>query len=229
MKILITGSEGRIGKILSSALKEHELILVDRKETAPIQLNLLNLEQAVSYFSNVDSVIHLAGHPEPWATQQQGLENVRLTKNVYEAIRLNNVERVVYSSSINVYPYRNIFNSGSKINERTELSPSAWEGRSFYAKSKISCERIGEIYYRKYGISVLNLRLGLVTEDNKPYDTPVDRAVWLSYRDLIEIVRRGLNFEGFANLVCTSDNGFVDLSDMKKTLNYLPQDSSSIL
>ena len=60
-RILITGSEGVIGKIVSEELKrEHKLIPVDRN----IGIDILTTD-IINYFKNVDYLIHLAANPAP--------------------------------------------------------------------------------------------------------------------------------------------------------------------
>ena len=60
-KILITGSEGLIGKIIASALVEdgHDLVLLDKKSKHPVNLLTDKLD---NYFKGVETVIHLAAN-----------------------------------------------------------------------------------------------------------------------------------------------------------------------
>ena len=235
-KILVTGSEGLIGRILVPELKKdgHELVLLDKKSENPV--DLLN-DDILNYFNGVDTVIHLAVNGF-WINHKQAQENIDMTGNVLESAKNSGVERIVYASSINVYDYSTIYLDGKKINEETPLSPHAksdWKERKesviHYSQSKIYNEALVQHYYEKYGISAINLRFGAIGSNNKPYkNEPDDYAIWLSHEDLIEIMERAIHFNGFESIVCTSNNSdnFVDLSHLEKVLGYKPKSNSQI-
>ncbi len=233
-KILITGSEGLVGKILVPELKKdgHELILLDKKSENPIDLLK---DDILNYFNGVETVIHLAVNGF-WINHEQAQENIDMTENVLEVAKNSDVDRIVYTSSINVYDYSTLYLDGKKINEYTPLSPHAksnWgeknESVVHYSKSKIICEALVQHYNDKYGISAINLRLGAVGPNNEPYkNEPDDYAIWLSREDLIQIMKRAINFKGFESVICTSNNSekFVDLSHLEKVLGYRPKSNS---
>ena len=74
-KILITGSEGLIGTLLQKDLMndDHDIILLDKKAKTPIDLLKDNIEK---YFSNVDTVIHLAACSGPQITYNEKIDNI---------------------------------------------------------------------------------------------------------------------------------------------------------
>lgn len=234
-KILITGSEGLIGKILTKSLEKegHKLVLLDKNSQKPVDLLNNNINP---YFKNVDTVIHLAVNGF-WIDEQKAEENVRMTGNVLDNCSRENVKRIIYTSSINVYNYSDLYLKGGKIDSSTPIIPHAkkdWkksEGKSSfnYSLSKILCEDLVKNYTEVHNISGINLRLGAVTQNNKPSpDEPDDSAIWLSHKDLTEIIKKAINFNGVANITCVSNNSekFIDLSPLKEILDYVPKSNS---
>ena len=237
-KILITGSEGLIGKIIIPALKKegHNLILLDKKGKNPVDL----LKDKIKpYFEGVETVIHLAIEGGLWDNKKKTLKNVEMLWNVLEACKKVNVKRIVNASSINVYNYSGLYLEKKKINSSTPLCPHAkenWKERKqisfYYSTSKILGENLVKSYRNTFGIFALNLRFGAVHPDNHPYpNEPDDNAIWISHEDLIEIIKRAINFNGYAELVCVSNNSekFVDLDPLKKILGYEYKSNSADL
>lgn len=229
MKILITGSEGTVGKVVKKALFDHELVLIDKN----LGVDILK-DEVSKYFEGVDLAIHLAANPRPWIDVEQAKENVSLMWNVLNSCVSEKVGRVIFSSSIQVYDFETLYKQGKKITKDTPLKPNmkTWaEGsnRGLYSISKIMCENLLKQYSEGFDIKYLNLRLGGVNSENKPYTNyPFDFSTWLSHEDLTEIIRRAINFKENASVVCVSNNseGFIDLSQLEKVLGYAPKSNS---
>lgn len=123
MKIVVTGGAGFIGSHLVDRLMDenHELVVLDNlssgdeKFIAPHlgkegfqfhQIDLLT-GSITSFFDGVEEVWHLAANPEV----RLGAENTRVhleqnlivTSNVLEAMRLNGVRRIIFTSTSTVY------------------------------------------------------------------------------------------------------------------------------
>ncbi len=229
MKILITDSEGTVGQVVKKALLEHELILIDKK----LGIDILK-DDLSGYFKGANLAIHLAANPQPYIDFEKAEENVLMMWNVLNASVSGEVKRIIFSSSIHVYDFDNLYREGKKITKDTPLKPNVKEwkdgtGRGMYSISKIMCENLLKNYSEGFGIKYLNLRLGGVSSEDKPYTNyPFDFSTWLSHEDLIEIVKRAINFEENADIVCVSDNSekFIDLSHLEKVLGYLPKSNS---
>jgi dTDP-4-dehydrorhamnose reductase len=231
MRILITGSEGVIGKILRKGLEAHDLTLLDQeKSNRSRQADICELAQIITHFRDIETVIHLAADKRnylPWASLVA--PNVTGTRNVYEAARQEGVVRVIFASSLNVYLWKEIFNRREKITEKTTTL-----SQNDYGLTKIIGEAIGLDYHKREGISVVNLRLGSVNLDNKPNRyadgkaKAVDYAHWLSHDDMTRVVKASLGFKGYASVPWCSANkkAFVDFSFPEKILRIRPKDSS---
>ena len=111
MKVLITGSEGFIGKNLAPYLEEHgyEVLRADIAESAEIRVDVSSFEDCVRKLMNLDfdAVIHLAAIAnvprcleDPYTCFQV---NSVGTLNMIEVASRKNVDRFIYSSSANVY------------------------------------------------------------------------------------------------------------------------------
>jgi len=107
MRILITGSQGRIGGFVTRALEPaHELILLDT-QPAPdsphrfFQGDLCDPQLVTRALEGVDAVAHLAANLSP--SPQTYQRNTVGTWNLCAAAAEAGVRRVVFSSSINVY------------------------------------------------------------------------------------------------------------------------------
>ncbi len=229
MKILITGSEGTVGQVVKKALADNELTLIDKKLGGDILKG-----DTSRYFKDKDLVIHLAANPQPWIGAEKAKENVLLMWNVLNSCVLNKVDRIIFSSSIHVYDFDNLYSGGKRITEDTPLKPNmkAWtqgSGRGLYSISKIMCENLLKQYSEGFGIRYLALRLGGINQKNKPYmNYPFDFSTWLSHEDLAEIMKRAINFKENAGIVCVSDNSerFIDLSQLEEVLGYVPKSNS---
>lgn len=243
MKILITGAEGRVGGVVRKALKDdHELILLDRRDpvesycrrgtSGPFRTaDISDFCSIAPHFEGVDTVIHLAANPSPTAPWHSLAENnVTGTRNVYEAAARAGVRRMIYASSIHVYPYPTLYYEKQRI-----IGETSTRAENHYGLSKIIGESIGLNYHRLHGMSVVNLRLGSVSRYGRPSQSlpqgvrSLDYAIWMGHDDLKEIVRAAVGYEGYVSLCCVSANeeNFVDLAPITQALGVVPRLNSA--
>lgn len=112
MKVLVTGSAGRVGRAVVPELREHgyQVTLVDlssqRHEDA-IALDMQDLGQVTGVMHGVDAVVHMAAIPSPRRDPPEVVfrNNVMSTFNVLEAAALLGVRNVVLASSISALGY----------------------------------------------------------------------------------------------------------------------------
>lgn len=215
MNILITGSHGLIGRIISKELeKAHELTCLDKKVGRDLLVDSLG-----QYFRDIETIIHLAANASPFIDERESQKNVEIARAVIRACMDYKIKRVINVSSINVYPYIDLFEQEQKLTRETPLSPNLRFGDGNYGRAKIEVERLFEAYCKPKKISLLNLRIGCVTPYNLPsrqkdgHVEPVDYEIHLRHEDLISIIKRSLQYQGTNSYVCVSKrNGFVDES-----------------
>lgn len=230
MRVLITGAAGQIGRTLRQGLAGRYALLrlLDvgpqaaagkGEECLAADIGgLVALEQAMH---GVDCVVHLAGvsvEPAERAWEQVLPGNIVGTYNVYEAARRAGVRRVVYASSHHAI--------GFYRRERVLEASVAPRPDSYYGVSKVFGESLGRLYADKYGLSVACLRIGAF----RP--TPTERrhlAVWISPRDMVELVRCSIEAPDFrycvAYGVSANTRSFWDNREAA-ALNYLPRDNA---
>ena len=108
-----------------------------------------------------------------------------------------------------------------KLNDKSEFRPD-----SHYAVSKCFGESLSKLYSDKYGIKILNIRIGSALP--KPTDMRF-LSTWISFRDLIQLVDVGLKSR---KLYCSSVYGISKNTrawwDNKEAyrLGYKPKDNA---
>jgi UDP-glucose 4-epimerase len=164
MNVIVTGCAGFIGSNLVDRLlkKNFKVIGIDNFSTGKrqfllsaqknknfklIELDLLNLEDLKLCFQNIDMVFHLAANADVrFGTQhpRKDLEqNTIVTFNVLEAMRVNNVKKIVFSSTGSIY-------GESKIVPTPEDGPLPIQ-TSLYGASKIAAEGLISAYCEGFG------------------------------------------------------------------------------
>lgn len=172
-KVLVTGSEGFIGSHLTEKLIESGI-----KVTALVQYNSFNnwgwldtidkrvLNEIEVYTGDIreydsiskavagkDVVFHLAALIAiPYSYQSPAAyvrTNVEGTLNVMEACKVHGVQKVVHTSTSEVYGTAQYV----PIDEKHPL-----QGQSPYSASKIGADKIAESYYRSFNLPVATIR-----------------------------------------------------------------------
>ena len=225
-RILITGAAGGVGSYLRQELVGHyDMHLTDRVVISNLsagetftQVDVTDFDAVRALMDGVHGVVHLGSIPVEDAWEEIYDINLGGTYNVFEAAKQAGVERVVFASSnhaIGFYP------RSQRISERDRVRPD-----SRYGVSKAFGEALGSLYADKYGLRVLSIRIGNVAPE------PVDRrrlSIWISPRDLAQLVRIGLDHPDLYNEVFfgASDNqrGWWDMSTPAR-FGYSPKDQS---
>jgi len=187
--ILMTGAAGGIGTYLRPELRgKYALRLSDRVPVADLRddesfvaAELSDLDALRRAAEGVDGILHFGGHSSEGEWEAILEANIVGMRNVYEAARLAGVKRVVWASSnhaVGFYP------RSQTIDHTVYPKPD-----SRYGVSKVFGEAMGSLYADKYGLEVVNLRIGNVGE------VPIDTrrlAIWISPRDLAQLCAIGL-------------------------------------
>jgi uronate dehydrogenase len=182
--VLITGSEGNIGRVLQRGLTVNggTLRLFDRcvgSESTDDNLvvgDLTDFEAVEAVMDGVDTVIHLAGIPEEAPFGELIEDNIRGTYHVFEAARRRGVRRVVFASTNHVVGF---YPSSEVIDDRAVPRPD-----TLYGVSKAFGEALGRLYHDKFGLEVVSVRIGSFRAEPGSHR---ELATWLSHDDAIRL------------------------------------------
>ena len=224
--ILMTGAAGGIGTYLrpelngryALRLSDREPISDLRKGESFVSADLADLDAVCAAVDGVDGILHFGGHSSEGVWEDILDANIIGMRNVYEAARLCGVKRVVWASSNHAVGF---YRHDQTIDHTVYPKPD-----SRYGVSKVFGEAMGSLYADKYGLEVVNLRIGNVGVE------PVDKrrlAIWISPRDLAQLCGIGLDHPDirFEIFYGASDNqsGWWDNANAEKH-GYIPQDRS---
>jgi uronate dehydrogenase len=229
-RILLLGAAGGIGSAIRQGLAGRYglMRLADIAPLAPavwgeetVHANLLDIPSLLAAMTSVDTVIHMAGvpvEPEANAWDQVLPANIVGAHNVFEAARLSGVKRVLFASSHHAAG----FHRRDTPTART-LVPRP---DSYYGVSKVFGEAMGRMYADKFGLQVLSLRIGAYRA--APTE-PRHLSVWISPRDMVELVRCGVEAPDFGYAVAygvsANTRNFWDNREAA-FLGYAPRDDA---
>jgi uronate dehydrogenase len=187
------------------------------------EVQLVSLEdkdQMMALLDGVNAVVHMGGvsTEQPWEPILAG--NIVGMVNLYEAARLQGVKRIVFASSNHVTGF---YRQDEVVNTRMSPKPDG-----FYGLSKAFGEDLAQLYWDRWGIETVSLRIG------SSYAEPKDRrmlATWLSFDDLERLVVAALTapIVGHSIIYGMSDNQTTWWDNTHaKHLGYRPLDSSDV-
>ena len=242
MRLLITGINGLIGTILRNALEnKYDIYGIDLEgefSDRVLHVDISEYQQiveALNAFSPLDVIIHLAGNPKVDASWESVLKaNIVGTRNIFEAARELQVPRVVYASSNhvtgayhgfepNLYKYTQP--GPPMISPEDPIRPD-----SDYGLSKAFGEAVARYYFDRWGVQAICLRIGAVLKDDNPAQNSENRRIWLSHRDLIQLVEKSLAAEvtfGIYYGISNNKNAFWDISNARADLGFEPLDDGA--
>ena len=242
MRLLITGINGLIGSLLRNALQQtHTVYGLDREGEFSEQIlsadisDYAQVAQAVRQFKPLDSIIHLAGNPKVDASWESVLKaNIIGTRNIFEAAREFQVPQVVYASSNHVTGAYHGFEPS--LYKYTEPGPPMISPEdpirpdSDYGLSKAFGEAVARYYFDRWGVRAICLRIGAVLEDDDPTKQSQNRRIWLSHRDLVQLVEKSLSADvtfGIYYGISNNKDAFWDISNARADLGFEPIDDGS--
>jgi uronate dehydrogenase len=182
--------------------------------------SLEDKDQMMALLQGVNAVVHMGGvsTEQPWEPILAG--NIVGMVNLYEAARLQGVKRIVFASSNHVTGF---YRQDEVVNTRMPPKPDG-----FYGLSKAFGEDLAQLYWDRWGIETVSLRIG------SSYAEPKDRrmlATWLSFDDLERLVVSALTapIVGHSIIYGMSDNQTTWWDNTHaKHLGYRPLDSSDV-
>lgn len=162
MRILLTGANGFLGKILQKELSEHELTTLGRNSADVVA----NLASTIPVFQeSFDLVIHAAGQAHLVPAHQDEINlfhqiNVLGTHHLLKGLESSGIPRCfVFISSVSVYGLE----SGDEIMENAPLMAN-----DPYGKSKIEAEILVKNWCVLHQVKCTILRLPLIAGPNPP-------------------------------------------------------------
>ena len=236
--VLLTGSEGSIGRVLSPTLRAagYRVREFDHKPDADhdpdvegnIQADLAEpgvLDQAAE---GVSAIIHLAAFPDPADFIDVLLQpNVVGLYRVLEAARKNNVPKLILASSVQAV------NDAGDAPE--PLTVTLRRPDNLYGLTKVWAEDAGEMYARKYGLNVLAVRVGWFLRNAgaaaQMQDMRDGHRLYFSHDDAGRFFVDTLDadWSGFHTVFALSRDPQgrprYDLEPARKLLGYEPQDT----
>jgi len=137
LKILVTGSDGRFGKILKKFKSKKNFVFKNKKE-----LNILSISSIKKCLkkNKPDYILHLAGLSRPMSIHEKDIVksinlNIIGTSNIVKEASLLNI-KVIYLSTSYVYP-------GTKGNYKEQDAVKPWNN---YSWSKLGGECAVQMY-----------------------------------------------------------------------------------
>ena len=240
-KLLITGCNGLIGRILWTNLNDsYDLfgldLSIDQKSKKAFQCDIADPGQVSDIFQHIPGLgymIHLAGDARMDADWESVFRNnIGGTKNVYAAAHASGVRRVVFASSNHatggfegIPPRLHLEPHPTMATTRDPIRPDG-----FYGVSKAAGEAIARMYFEVYGLESICLRIGSLTRQDDPALDPRYLSTWLSQRDLVQLVQKSLLSKtefGIYYGVSNNERRFWDISDAAEQLGYRPVDGAS--
>jgi UDP-glucose 4-epimerase len=169
MKYLVTGGAGFIGShVVDRLVKQgHEVVVYDNLSTGNLRFlenskskitfvkgDLLDTKQLDKAMKGVDVVFHMAANADIKENLKKPTrcleQNTIATSNVLEAMRKNNVRKILFSSTGSVYGEPDVFPTPEDYKFPIQTS--------MYAASKVACECLLEAYATGYGFQVFIFR-----------------------------------------------------------------------
>jgi len=227
-RLLMTGAAGIIGKQIRGGLREFATHLrlsdiADLGDAAPgeeiVRCDLGDTGALRDLVKGCDAILHFGGVSTENRADLIHRINIEGTYQLYEAARKEGVRRILFASSNHVIGFHT---RETRLTASSPIRPD-----SNYGVSKAYGEALARLYWDKYGIETLIVRIGSCFPEPKDRRT---MATWMSAVDMLRLIERVL---AAPRLGCPIVYG---VSDNPETwwdngetayLGWRPQDSSA--
>ncbi|MCL4152659.1 UNVERIFIED_CONTAM: hypothetical protein GTU68_004739 [Idotea baltica] len=227
-RLVVTGAAGGIGKAIRGRLNDlaDEVVLSDLEDVSVSgnevshPCDLTDLDAVRGLLKGGGDVLHFGGQSVEASFERICEANLVGAYNLYEAARLEGVRRVLFASSNHAI--------GFHTRDTTLDADCVTRPDTLYGVSKVYGEALARLYYDKFGVESLILRIGSC------FPEPADLrqlATWLSVNDIISLFDRMIEAP---LLGCPIVYGMSDNTerwwDNGKTqyLGWVPQDSADV-
>jgi uronate dehydrogenase len=228
-KVLVTGSAGAVGRPVCAELvrRGHWVRGFDRSESpgAPNEAivgDLLDADAVGRAMQSMEVLVHLAAEPHDVDFTELVGPNVLGLYHVMRAAREEKVRRVVLASSIQV------------LSRRRGPGPASVDFAdpgNHYALTKVWAEQMGRMYSRRFGLSVLCVRIAWLVRDVGEARTMVTLGkprLYLSADDAGRFFARAVEADGIDYAVVYAASrggeGVFDMEPAKRLLGYEARD-----
>ena len=212
-KCIVTGGAGFIGSHLVDKLilLGHDVIVLDNESSEchdsfywnslseNYKYDITDYKLIEPIFKDVDFVFHLASdarvQPSINNPMKSFIDNSVGIANILELSRINNVKKVIFSSSSSIYGNNSIPNIESQTPDA--LTP--------YSNAKLAGENLCKIYNSLYGLKTISLRYFNVYGDRQPTKGQYAPVIGLflkqnKLREPLTIVGDGIQKRSFTHI-----------------------------
>lgn len=180
MNVAITGGSGFLGRYVVKTLIDvgYNPIILTRRNLNSLgikcetRLTDYSKTDLVEKLSGIDAVVHLAAKRGSQGLISEFHDNEILTQNLYDACLELGIRNIVYASTISVYSNEDLLPWTEKILPNPDL---------MYGVSKLANEHIGNIYSRKKGLYIKNLRFAHLFGFNEKNNYMINRFFRQAY------------------------------------------------
>lgn len=226
-RLVLTGAAGRLGSYLRQPLSQmcEEFVSTDIADGVPdlaanetyVKADLTDLDAMVALLAGADMVVHFGAVGDEAPFEVLWGPNFMGAYNIWEAAHRNRLRRVIYASSIHAVG----------MHKKTDFIGIDAPHRpdTFYGLAKCFAEDLASLYWDKRGMESVCMRILSCAHVSNP------RAVgtWLSYDDLILLVKRAIDtpVTGFSVVYGVSDNDRAPVDNTGAShLGYRPKDNA---
>jgi uronate dehydrogenase len=228
--VLITGAAGGVGSILRPRLARPDrtlrLLDITPIDAGPgeeaVTASVADLDALTAASEGADAIIHLGGIATEGSWRDIIEININGTYNVFEAARRAGVARVIFASS----------NHAVGFTPRSDFPVADYKfpaPDTYYGVSKVAGEGLAALYYHRYGIQSVCVRILSCFE--RPLSLRM-LSTWLSPDDAGRLFDACLTVDdpGFRVVFGVSANtrgGWVSL-DEARAIGYEPRDDAEV-
>lgn len=165
MRVLVTGSSGRLGAVTVKHLRAHghDVTGIDvvPAETTDEQIDILNKEAILAITKNIDAIIHAAAihgkHYELNYPREAFIDvNIYGTLNLLNACIANGVSKLMYTSTTSIYGDAMVDDSRAVwVDEALMIRP-----RDIYDITKQTAEQLCKDFFYREGLQTSVYRVG---------------------------------------------------------------------
>nr|WP_295886339.1 NAD(P)-dependent oxidoreductase [uncultured Devosia sp.] len=203
-KILLTGASGQLGTQLRHWFTARNRAFLATDIAAPADGARVEIADVADRSAidrlmgqDISAVVHFGGMASEAGWQTMLEANITGTYNVFEAARKAGVTRVIFASSYHV--------QGMYPTSEVPIAPEdPYRPDSLYGVSKAFGETLSRLYFDKFGIECLAIRICAASNPSSPRDA----RLWFNQDDLLSLVDHALDVPvlGHRTMFGISDN-----------------------